>query len=296
MFWLSSCANIWGFDELRSVQDGGQQPPVVTAVGAGAGGSGGGGSGGSGMQGGAGGDAPGSTGGAGGRVDDSPADSGPPVDAGAVGGSGGQQDAASTAGPDASSPVVISIDFVGGGTPMAPTEAAGVLRAARWNSAAGAAGALAALVAADGTASAATVTWDAGGVWQQPSADAPGDERMMIGYLDPRTTSNVVVSGLPASLTATGYDVYVYTNGDVPAGITRAASYAIGADRQVVTQPELSPFAGTYIEAVNSGFGNYVVFRAVAGASFTLTVRPVSGTGLRAPVNGLQIVTAGAGP
>ena len=40
-------------------------------------------------------------------------------------------------GQDASSPVAISIDFVGGGTPMAPTETAGVFPAAQWNSAAG---------------------------------------------------------------------------------------------------------------------------------------------------------------
>ena len=126
-------------------------------------------------------------------------------------------------------PVAISIDFVGGGIPMAPTEIAGVFRATRWNSAAGAAGTVSALVLSDGTISAAAVTWDSGGVWQMPVTDAPGDTRMMTGYLDPRTTSTVVVSGLPASLTATGYDVYVYANGDVPAGTTRAASYAVGA-------------------------------------------------------------------
>ena len=179
---------------------------------------------------------------------------------------------------------------------MAPTEIAGVYPAAHWNSAATAVGALTALLESDGTPSAASVTWDSGGVWQLPVPDAPGDTRMMTGYLDPRTTSLVVVSDLPQALTATGYDVYVYANGEVPAAVTRAASYAIGAVREVVTQPALTPFAGTFIPAVNAGFGNYVVFRGVTGASFTLTVRPVSGTGLRAPVNGLQIVTAGAAP
>ncbi len=217
----------------------------------------------------------------------------------------GQRDVSGTTGRDASGdaavdaprpPVAISIDFVGGGIPMAPTEIAGVFRAARWNSAAGAAGTVSALVLSDGTISPAAVTWDSGAVWQLSVADAPGDTRMMTGYLDPRTTSTIVVSGLPASLTATGYDVYVYANGDVPAGITRAASYGVGGPLQVVTQPELTSFSGTFIDALNGGFGNYVVFRGVTGTTLTVTVRPVSGTGLRAPVNGMQIVTTGAGP
>jgi hypothetical protein len=194
---------------------------------------------------------------------------------------------------DASSPTAISIDFVGGGAPMGSTEIAGVFPAAHWNSCADASGTLASLVDSDGTASATAVTWNGGGVWQLPVADAPGDARMMIGYLDPRTTATVAVIGLPARLVASGYDVYVYTNGDVPADITRAASYSIEGVTQVVTQPALTSFSGTFIQAMNGGFGNYVVFRSVTGSSFTLTVRPVSGTGLRAPINGMQIVPLG---
>jgi len=194
---------------------------------------------------------------------------------------------------DASRPTAISIDFVGGGMPMGPTEIAGVFPAAHWNSCADASGTLASLVDSDGTASAAAVTWNGGGVWQLPVADTPGDARMVIGYLDPRTTATVAVTGLPARMVASGYDVYVYTNGDVPAGITRAASYSIEGVTQVVTQPELTSFSGTFIQAMNSGFGNYVLFRSVTGSSFTLTVRPVSGTGLRAPINGMQIVPLG---
>lgn len=284
---LSACADILGFDDLGGVRDGGQEAPRVGVIDAGTG------PGGAGMLGGSGGDTQGSTGGVGGQGNGGLADGGDPVDTGPED-ADGQADAFSQ--PDALRPVVISIDFVGGGIPMAPTETAGVFPAAEWNSAAGASGALPALVESDGTASAAAVTWDGGGVWQLPVTDAPGDTRMMTGYLDPRTTSIVAVSGLPGTLTATGYDVYVYANGDVPANITRAASYAIGAVTHVVTEPELSAFSGTFIEAVNGGFGNYVVFRGITGASFTLTVRPVSGTGLRAPINGLQIVTTGAGP
>jgi hypothetical protein len=312
---LSSCANIWGFDDLSGTRDSGSTGPRVTPVGVGA-------------DAGSGGDV--------GSPDVGPPDVGPPdvgppdvgppdvgqrdvpdstsqdasrdatFDASSSGSpDGGQPDASGTPGRDAAGdaavdaprpPVAISIDFVGGGIPMAPTEIAGVFRAAQWNSAATAAGTVSALVLSDGTISAAAVTWDSGAVWQVPVTDAPGDTRMMTGYLDPRTTSTIVVSGLPASLTTTGYDVYVYASGDVPAGITRAASYGVGGPLQVVTQPALTPFSGTFTDAVNGGFGNYVVFRGVTGTTLTVTVRPVSGTGLRAPVNGIQIVTTGAGP
>jgi hypothetical protein len=298
---LGSCADIWGFDDLRGTRDG---SPTVTSVGLGADAGGGAGAGvGSGS------DARSGLGGVAGHADDGGfPDGGIRIDAefpDAGSPDGGQPDASGTTGRDASGdaavdaprpPVAISIDFVGGGIPMAATETAGVFRAARWNGAAGAAGTVSALVLSDGTISAAAVTWNGGGVWQLPVTDVPGDVRMMTGYLDPRTASTIVVSGLPASLTTTGYDVYVYANGEVPAGITRAASYGVGGPVQVVTQPELTPFSGTFIDALNGGFGNYVLFRGVRGTTLTVTVRPVSGTGLRAPVNGIQIVTAGTGP
>src|SRR5262249_40419554 len=97
---------------------------------------------------------------------DEPVDQGDATD-GSVGGEGGL--------PDASSPTAISFDFVGGGIPMGPTEVAGVFPASHWNSCADASGTLASLVDADGTASAAAVTWNGGGVWQLPVADAPGN-------------------------------------------------------------------------------------------------------------------------
>jgi hypothetical protein len=119
---------------------------------------------------------------------------------------------------------------------------------------------------------------------------------MMNGYLDPFFMATITVTGLPAPLTSTGYDVYVYANGDVTAGDTRTGSYAIGTNTQTVTQMGPSPFMGTFAQAVGGGMGNYVVFRRVTGASFTLTSTVGTGQTKRAPLNGLQIVTAGAGP
>jgi hypothetical protein len=328
MIGLSSCAQVWGFDDLGGVDDAEQEGPDGRAT-DGAGDAG------------ASGDGAGKTDGVGANADAAIADSSIPMD---TRGGGGEPDASlpdgglepvdasvdgavkpvdtnpadgsgeSGANPadnggesdatpvdsgvlgEASGPVAISIDFVGGGLPMAPTETAGVFPASRWNSATTALGTLTALVESNGTPSAASVAWDSGGTWQLPVPDAPGNTRMMIGYLDPHTSSNVVVSGLPAAFATSSYDVYVYTNGDVPAPITRSASYVIGALREVVTQPPLSEFSGAFVRATDGGLGNYVVFRGITGAVFTLRVAPVSGTGLRAPINGLQIVTAGAGP
>ena len=191
---------------------------------------------------------------------------------------------------------MIGVDFVGSGVAMAATETAGVLPATRWNSAPAASGSLAALVASDGTGTGASITWSGENLWVLPVADAPGNARMMNGYLDPFGMASVTVTALPASLTASGYDVYVYANGDVSAGDTRTGIYTIGAAMQTVTQAAQTPFAGTFTQAVAGGTGNYVVFRNVTGSSFTLTATPGTGTTRRSPLNGLQIITAGAGP
>jgi hypothetical protein len=209
--------------------------------------------------------------------------------------------------------VIISIDFIGGSVPaggtsggtlvaapaMGATETAGVKAAANWNGAANISGTLAALREGDGTVTAATVTWNspvtAGnpGEWINGYADAPGNTRMMNGYLDPTSATapaTVKIAGLPASLSG-GYDVYVYTLGDLPSTSTRTYQYAIGAATTTVSQTGPSPltFPG-FTLAPSGGAGNYVIFRNVTGATFTLTATPGTGPQTRAPVNGIQIV------
>jgi hypothetical protein len=186
---------------------------------------------------------------------------------------------------------VISIDFVGGGTAMAATEVAGVVRASRWNSAALASGSLTSLAASTGAAITAGVSWNGENVYQLGIADAAGDARMMNGYLDPFGTATVTVTSLPASFTAKGYDVYVYANGAVPTGQMRTGSYAVGATTMTLMQAANTAYAGTYTQAVGGGAGNYVLFRGLNAATFTLTATPGPATGApRAPINGLQIV------
>jgi hypothetical protein len=209
----------------------------------------------------------------------------------------------------------LSIDFVGGvighagaggqsvtTMPMAPTEVAGVRQAPNWNAASGSASAtpLTSLVLADGSAFAGSVTWSAPGmagtlgVYSLGYPDAPGDVRMMNGYLDPVIASpavTITVSGL-GDLTG-GYDVYVYSYGFLSDTDTRSRKLAIGAATFTLTQTGPSPasFPG-YVLGAN---GNYVVFKSVTGASFTLTATAVAGTTKRAPVNGLQVVWPSGG-
>jgi hypothetical protein len=181
---------------------------------------------------------------------------------------------------------------------MAPTEIAGFKPAAYWNQAIDYAGSLPGLKLWDGRGSAATVTWTSPpsdllrGVWWLGYADAPGDVRMMNGYLDPHTNAaTILVQGLPPEIaTAAGYDVYVYMGGDVPSG-TRTYKYSLGSTTFTVSQtgPQATTFPGFKL-APAGGSGNYVVFRKVIGTTFTLVATPDTGSPPRAPVNGLQIV------
>ena len=211
--------------------------------------------------------------------------------------------------------MILSIDFIGGNvatggaggsmlTPapaMAANEIAGVQPAANWNGAPTNTGTLTNLVCSDGGPTAAAVTWSSPsmgsnpGEWKNPYADAPGDARMMNGYLDPSaaaTPATITVSGLPSTITAGGYDVYVYMAGNIPSAITRTYKYAIGATTFTVSETGPSPatFPG-FTLAPAGGTGDYVVFRNLTAASFTLTATPGTGSQTRAPVNGLQIVS-----
>jgi len=233
------------------------------------------------------------------------------------GGAGGQSGGGSVGGRGGAGtgaqPLVLSIDFVGGrwspsgtmtlvpATAMTAAEVAGVKPAARWNSAPGSSGALAALALSSGALTAASVTWSVPaltsgpGEWTKGFTDAPGDVRMLNGYLDPLATTSpatVVVSGLPAAVTASGYDVYVYLTGEVRSATTRTAKYSIGATSYTATEagPTATTFGGFSLVGA-SGAGNYVVFKNLTGASFTLTATPGTGQTPRAPVNGLQIVS-----
>jgi len=192
---------------------------------------------------------------------------------------------------------VISIDLVGTGKAMAGTEVAGVVPRSAWNQANGASNGTTPLPLLDetGTDTGATATWsDAlNSIWKLPIADAPGNARMMIGYLNGKGGNAIVtVAGLLAN--PNGYDVYVYTDGDNGTA-TRTSTYQMSgsgfATMSVsVTDAPGANFSGTFVQANNSA-GNYVLYK-IQGTSFTLTGIPGTATdnSPRAPINGLQIV------
>ena len=215
---------------------------------------------------------------------------------------------------------MLSVDFVGGvlGTGgaggrtmtmvMGPTEVAGVRPAANWNAAAGSASstALTPLKLSDGTSIAAMLTWSApgtttsSGTYSVGLTDAPGDARMMNGYLDPAVgtapSATVTVSGLPASMGA--YDIYVYFLAKLGSGETRTHKLTVVTSSSTsftVSQTGPSPTTVPPYLLATATTGNYVVFKKVTGATFTLTSLAVSGATMRAPINGLQIVWP-AGP
>jgi len=234
---------------------------------------------------------------------------------GAAGGAGGIGGADGVGGAGGSRTLVLSIDFIGGrfgtggagGTTaagavtMGQAEVAGVKPASHWNGAAGPSGAIPGLMLSDGVVTTASATWSSpatmggAGIWTNGYTDAPGDVRMMNGYLDPTDPSlqaSVTITGLPASLTAAGYDVYVYGGGDIRSVNTRTCRYAIGTSSSTASEvgPTATTFKG-YTAVRNGGTGNYVVFRSLTAASFTLTATPGASTPSRAPVNGIQIVS-----
>ena len=117
------------------------------------------------------------------------------------------------------------------------------------------------------------------GEWMVGFADMPGNTRMMNGYLDPVTASMpavVTVSGLPASITGGGYDVYVYVTGEIGTGTsTRIYNYAIGTTTFTVSQTGPTPTSFTsFTLAPAAGAGNYIVFRNLTAATFTSPRRP----------------------
>src|ERR1700728_939023 len=190
----------------------------------------------------------------------------------------------------------ISIDFVGEDTPMTATAVAGVAAEPNWNSANGASSTSAlSLVNSTGAATTASATWTSNDSWELGDGDGSANAQMMNGYLDTgdTTTTTVSVTGLPSN--ASGYQVYVYAQGQNGAA-TRIGNYTISGTGITTTTISLTDaantnFTGTFTQANNSA-GNYVVFTIPNVSGFTISATPGPSTDAypRAPVNGIQIV------
>ncbi len=192
-------------------------------------------------------------------------------------------------------PYAIGIDFVGTDTAMGASESAGVVAKTNWNNATGAVSTAAlSLMNETGAVSGATVTWRSDNVYSTPIVDAPGNRRLMKGYLDTGhgNASVVNVSGLP--LDTNGYDVYVYLDGG-NGSATRSGNYSLSGTGITTTTISASDaantnFSGTFVQA-NGSAGNYVKF-TINATAFTLTVAPgaASDNIPRAALNGVQII------
>ena len=189
----------------------------------------------------------------------------------------------------------ISINFVGDdGLSMGAAESAGVVAKANWNNATGATRSTPLALNDDtGAATGTTVTWSSDNLWNTPITDQVGNRRMMKGYLDTGNSNptTVTVAGLPAG----AYDVYVYVDGD-NAGANRTGAYRISGAGITATTINLTDAANTNFNAAftqaNNSNGNFVKF-SINASGFTLTATPgaASSGPLRAPVNGIQIVS-----
>jgi hypothetical protein len=186
----------------------------------------------------------------------------------------------------------ISVDFDNRRTPLRAFESAGVVALPNWNEITDASGDAFALVDESGAATGATLQWNAAAIGNLGIADAPGDFRMMNGYLDggdqPITLS---VTNLPDD--PAGHFVYVYADGNNGA-TARVSRYEItspgGSSAVDITDAADANFDGDFAVATNGG-GNYAVF-FVSGNNFTLTATPdadAPGTA-SVPLNGIQIL------
>jgi hypothetical protein len=140
-----------------------------------------------------------------------------------------------------------------------------------------------------------TNTWASDGRGEANNFAPEGDDRaLMVGYLDQNTTDftiEVTVSNLDPVFVGSGYDVYVYAVGGVTG---RGGEYTIG--NETIEHTVVEPFDGEFIEWDDQDqVGNYMVFRGLTDAAFTLEALNTIGGTPRAPINGIEIVALGGG-
>lgn len=190
----------------------------------------------------------------------------------------------------------ISINWVGNGVALKPTDVAGVVLKGNWNNLLGAGGANA-LVDESGSGTSATATFAGNNGWALPISATTANAVMMQGYLDDANggVSTVTVSNIPSSVN--GFNVYAYADGD-NGGATRSANYTISGPSfptatLTYSDNANSNFSGTFTQVTTTrAAGNYMVFSGISGTSFTLTATPTTSSDgtLRAPMNGIQLI------
>ena len=182
-----------------------------------------------------------------------------------------------------------------------------------WNSLSGGAGSSDAVAANDGSSSGITVEWASNNTWsstgwgeENNAFEDGGDRTMMTGYLDTggSTRSTVAISDIPADLSS--YDVVVYMLGGVaahqmPPAIRGGLYWVEDSEGNALTDVKVgdSPRnpAG-YAEdpgVDHDDEGTYLVFSGLSAANIVIVGTTVDDVGIRAPINGVQLVAAEGG-
>jgi hypothetical protein len=214
---------------------------------------------------------------------------------------------------------VIGIDFYGGGggsgttqEMMSPNETAGVVPRSNWNSFTPNTQTTPQALMTDTGGAGGDVVWTSQNTWNVNHVQAPGDLRMMKGYIDTNDTSitTVTVAGLPSSITSVPYSVIVYYDG-ANGTENRVGQFSIGdvtfwgrdaggefTGLYTLAQSPIDPLAGggaidnNNDAALTVPSGNYMIFSGLTGDTFTLSAQAsVSAGGTnRAAINGIQVL------
>jgi hypothetical protein len=216
-------------------------------------------------------------------------------------------------GPLAAGQTGISVNFTATGGPnpgaaLLSTETAGFVPLTNWNNVDASNITTTNLIKNTGaTTGAQMVVSGSANSWSIPAANLPNpptpDAKMMTGYLDTTNTSTttVTISGLNAAGFTGTYHVYVYAVGDANSGRNGDYTATTGpATTQTYRLLDDQQFNGTFRlvnQAPTTGqagqSGNYMDFSVNGLDSVTITAIATQDTGVngvRAPINGIQIV------
>ena len=139
-----------------------------------------------------------------------------------------------------------------------------------------------------------TVSWESRNAWNTTNGVGTPDNKLMNGYIDNNADNPQItfsISGLPAAIADTGYDVYAYIGSD---GNGRTGTITDGTTTYSYStfSAQDGAFPGAYAQTTDTADGNpeanYAVFSGLTGSDFTLTLdRGSNNSG----IHGIQIVT-----
>jgi hypothetical protein len=213
--------------------------------------------------------------------------------------------------PPSSQAAVIGVNFVGGqggpGGADSVTGTAGVIPAANWNNEAPASIAAPVTIFDSTGVTSASLQYSAPNNWAATGGTPGGGSNasLMSGYLDnfQNVGSSIVVTGLGAAYTVSGYSVIVYQNSDSAGswGYTvadNAGHTGTRYGRQLTGSGGSYPLVGTdgFVQGLSTNSAgdatasNYIRIDGLTGTSFTITGSSGTTGDGRVRPNGFQII------